>query len=141
MDNEAFEMGVMDGDHLGKNGKETGVKPNGDLTHSPIPHEVRVAEEIARYDEVRGVAETGNGLKLDKLLAELEQQGLLRDWRSERNVTLYADAISDSFLGKFGCRKVKSGPRSKETCASIMKLATYNLSRSKRNVNRYLLLL
>ncbi|XP_038061368.1 uncharacterized protein LOC119732071 [Patiria miniata] len=55
-------------------------------------------KENARYDELRGVIETGNGLKLGELLAEWQEMGWLRDWRNEENLTLYADAITDGYL-------------------------------------------
>ncbi|XP_022080138.1 short transient receptor potential channel 5-like isoform X2 [Acanthaster planci] len=66
-----------------------------------LPHpdsESDYEEENARYEEMRGVIETGNGLKLGELLAEWQEMDWIRDWRNEENLTLYADAITDGYL-------------------------------------------
>ena len=57
--------------------------------------------EDDRYEHVREVAGTGNGLKLDKLLIQWEKKDWLRDWRNEDNLTLYVDAVTDGYLGTF----------------------------------------
>ncbi|XP_033643704.1 short transient receptor potential channel 6-like [Asterias rubens] len=112
MENEAYEM----------DGFENGHRTNGNLAHDeanqngfhlngksrdydgeggalvsngkPLPH----AEESRRYDVVKDLAQTGNGPKLDALLAEWEDLGWLRDWRNEDGLTLYADAITDGYI-------------------------------------------
>lgn len=114
MENEAYEM----------DGFENGHRTNGNLAHDeanqngfhlngksrdydgeggalvsngkPLPH----AEESRRYDVVKDLAQTGNGPKLDALLAEWEDLGWLRDWRNEDGLTLYADAITDGYIGR-----------------------------------------
>ena len=63
-----------------------------------------LSTDEARYDAVHGVAETGNGLKLEELLFQWEERGWLRDWRNEEGLTLYADAITDGYLGKISDR-------------------------------------
>ena len=56
--------------------------------------------EEARYDAISKLAGTGNGLKLQDLLTEWKEHGWLRDWRNEEDLTLYADAITDGYIGK-----------------------------------------
>ena len=56
--------------------------------------------ECCRYDLVRDVIGMGNGLQLDELLGQWQEKDLLRDWRTEENLTLYADAITDGYTGK-----------------------------------------
>ncbi|XP_038061406.1 short transient receptor potential channel 6-like [Patiria miniata] len=105
MDNEAYEMEEieeieeMEKGRVKRNGSALSGKTNGEPgVLAPAVGEARMAEEMARYEEVKGVAQTGNGRKLDTLLGEWQEQGWLRDWRNEENMTLYADAITDSFL-------------------------------------------
>ena len=102
MDNEGYELDVMV--------KCVPIVPslenhgNGDLCMNHEQPVVEVAMEVSadreRYEEVKRVTQTGNGLRLDELLTDWVQYGWLRDWRTDDGVTLYADAITDGFTGR-----------------------------------------
>ncbi|XP_071808916.1 short transient receptor potential channel 1-like [Asterias amurensis] len=111
MENEAYEMNGFENGHrtngnLAHDADQNGLHPNEIYTEydgedgalmpngKSTPHH----EENRRYDVVRALAQTGNGPKLDALLAEWEDLGWLRDWRNEEGLTLYADAITDGFM-------------------------------------------
>ncbi len=106
MDNEAYELDVMV-KCIPKVGNVLSLENhgNGDLS---VNHEQPIVEvamerddERGRYEEVKKVVQTGNGLRLDELLADWVQHGWLRDWRNDEGVTIYADAITDGFTGRF----------------------------------------
>ena len=106
MDNDGFEMEAMEKGLPGnrKPVLDSETFGNGD------PNEVRLSspnvaqyddDENGRFEEIKAVVETGNGLKLEQLLAQWEEHGWLRDWRNEEGLTLYADAITDGYIGEF----------------------------------------
>ena len=103
MDNEAFELESKKEKGLPSNGHA--FLPNGNLGGNEeeaigMPSSPGVENsEDGRYELVRGVADSGNGQKLDELLTEWAELGWIRDWRNEEGLTLYADAITDGYMG------------------------------------------
>ncbi|XP_033644367.1 short transient receptor potential channel 4-like [Asterias rubens] len=102
MDNEAFELESKKEKGLPSNGHA--FLPNGNLGGNEeeaigMPSSPGVENsEDGRYELVRGVADSGNGQKLDELLTEWAELGWIRDWRNEEGLTLYADAITDGYM-------------------------------------------
>ncbi|XP_038061410.1 short transient receptor potential channel 4-like [Patiria miniata] len=92
-----FDLYLHNGTAISKPAAVAVTSFDGDVS-SPCPVEAEYSEEAARYEQVREMAGTGNGRRLDDLLGEFKEEGWLRDWRSEENLTLYADAITDGYI-------------------------------------------
>ncbi|XP_022106370.1 short transient receptor potential channel 4-like isoform X2 [Acanthaster planci] len=107
MDAESYELEALEKRNAGDYGPKEALQENGESSTATVALDdssflcflgVEYEDESARYDLVRATIGMGNAIRLNEMLGQWQEAGLLRDWRNEENLTLYTDAITDGYI-------------------------------------------